>query len=80
MLKQAPPDRFKEQLRILDWVASPFGSQEDLLLTTGVQGRDYSIGADGNPDSNRVQQHGCQLGAVEVPHPAPAGGLLAGHP
>ena len=30
-------------------MAAPFGSQEDLLLTTGVAGRDYTIGADGNP-------------------------------
>jgi putative aldouronate transport system substrate-binding protein len=49
LLKQAPTERILEQLRILDWVAAPFGSQEDLLLTTGVEGRDYSIGADGNP-------------------------------
>jgi putative aldouronate transport system substrate-binding protein len=49
LLKQAPADRIQEQLRILDWVAAPFGSQEDLLLTTGVEGRDYSMGADGNP-------------------------------
>jgi putative aldouronate transport system substrate-binding protein len=49
LLKQAPTERILEQLRILDWVAAPFGSQEDLLLTTGVEGRDYSIGGDGNP-------------------------------
>jgi len=48
-LKQAPPDRIKELLRIMDWVAAPFGSQEDLLLTTGVPDRDYSLGSDGNP-------------------------------
>jgi putative aldouronate transport system substrate-binding protein len=49
-LKQAEPDRIKELLGILDWVAAPFGTQEDLLLTTGVEGRDYSVGADGNPN------------------------------
>jgi putative aldouronate transport system substrate-binding protein len=49
MLKQAPAARIQEQLRVLDWVAAPFGSQEDLLLTTGVPGRDYSVGDDGNP-------------------------------
>jgi putative aldouronate transport system substrate-binding protein len=48
-LKQAPPDRIKELLRILDWVAAPFGSQEDLLMTTGLPERDYTIGGDGNP-------------------------------
>jgi putative aldouronate transport system substrate-binding protein len=49
MLKQAPPERIKELLRVMDWVAAPFGSQEDLLLTTGLPDRDYTIGADGNP-------------------------------
>jgi putative aldouronate transport system substrate-binding protein len=49
VLKQASPDRIKELLRIADWVAAPFGSQEDLLLTTGVPERDYTIGGDGNP-------------------------------
>jgi putative aldouronate transport system substrate-binding protein len=49
MLKQAPPERIQELLRILDWVAAPFGTQEDLLLTTGVPGRDYTLGSDGNP-------------------------------
>ncbi len=48
-LKQASPDRIKELLGIMDWVAAPFGSQEDLLLTTGLPDRDYTLGADGNP-------------------------------
>jgi putative aldouronate transport system substrate-binding protein len=48
-LKQAAPDRIKELLRILDWVAAPFGSQEDLLLTTGLPDRDYTLGPEGNP-------------------------------
>ncbi len=49
MLKQAPADRIKELLRVADWLAAPFGSAEDLLLTTGVQGRDYTLDATGNP-------------------------------
>ncbi|MBV9329545.1 MAG: extracellular solute-binding protein [Chloroflexi bacterium] len=48
-LKQAAPDRIQELLRILDWVAAPFGSQEDLLLTTGLPDRDYTVDPDGNP-------------------------------
>jgi putative aldouronate transport system substrate-binding protein len=48
-LKQAPPERVKELLRVMDWLAAPFGSQEDLLLTTGLPDRDYTLGADGNP-------------------------------
>jgi putative aldouronate transport system substrate-binding protein len=49
MLKQAPPDRIKELLAILNWTAAPFGSQEDLLLTYGVEGTDYTLGSNGNP-------------------------------
>ena len=53
-LKQASPDRIKELLGILDWVAAPFGSQEDLLLTTGLPDRDYTLGADGNPITTQL--------------------------
>jgi putative aldouronate transport system substrate-binding protein len=49
VLKQAPPDRIKELLRIMDWLAAPFGSQEDLLLTYGIQGTDYTLDASSNP-------------------------------
>jgi putative aldouronate transport system substrate-binding protein len=48
-LKKASPDRIKELLRILNWLAAPFGSQEDLLLTYGVAGQDYNLDAKGNP-------------------------------
>ena len=33
VLRKAPPEHMKEILRVLNWLASPFGSQEDLLLT-----------------------------------------------
>ncbi|MBV9577738.1 MAG: hypothetical protein JO057_04010 [Chloroflexi bacterium] len=49
MRKQASPDRVKELLRIMDYLAKPFGTQEDLLITYGLSPADYSIGADGNP-------------------------------
>jgi putative aldouronate transport system substrate-binding protein len=48
-LKQAPPDRIKEILRVMNWLASPFGSQEDLLLQYGVEGQDYKKDEKGNP-------------------------------
>jgi putative aldouronate transport system substrate-binding protein len=48
-LKQAPPDRVKELLRILDYLAAPFGSQEDLLLTAGIPGTDYTLDVNANP-------------------------------
>jgi putative aldouronate transport system substrate-binding protein len=48
MLKKAPPDRLKEVLRIMNWIAAPFGSAEDLLLTVGVKDVDYTLDANGN--------------------------------
>jgi len=48
-LKKASPDRIKELLGILNYLAAPFGSQEDLLLTAGIPGTDYSLDARGNP-------------------------------
>jgi putative aldouronate transport system substrate-binding protein len=36
-------------LRILNWLAAPFGSAEDQLLTFGVQGVDYTLDSKGNP-------------------------------
>jgi putative aldouronate transport system substrate-binding protein len=59
---QASPDRIKELLRIANWLAAPFGSAEDLLLTVGVKDTDYTLGSDGsvtvlpasNTDANSV--------------------------
>ena len=48
-LKKAAPDRVKELLGILDYLAAPFGSQEDLLLTAGIPGADYALDGSGNP-------------------------------
>jgi putative aldouronate transport system substrate-binding protein len=56
------PDRIKELLRISNWLAAPFGSAEDLLLTVGVKDVDYTLGSDGsitvlpasNTDANSV--------------------------
>jgi putative aldouronate transport system substrate-binding protein len=48
-LKQAPADRIKELLRILNWIAAPFGSQEHQLMTFGVPGTDYTLDNSGNP-------------------------------
>ncbi|MBV9132288.1 MAG: hypothetical protein JO318_06300 [Chloroflexi bacterium] len=48
-LRQGPPDRIKEMLRILNWIAAPFGSQEHQLMTFGVPGVDYNVDSAGNP-------------------------------
>jgi putative aldouronate transport system substrate-binding protein len=49
VLKKASPDRIKELLRIMNFLAAPFGSQEDLLLSYGLKDQDYSLDANGNP-------------------------------
>ena len=47
--KKASADRTKELLRILNYLAAPFGSAEDLLLTSGVKDTDYKLDDKGNP-------------------------------
>lgn len=42
-LKKADPERIKEILRILDYFASPFGTQEFLRMNYGVEGVDYTL-------------------------------------
>jgi putative aldouronate transport system substrate-binding protein len=49
VMKKASPDRVKELLRIMDYLAKPFGTQEDLLITYGLAPADYTIDPDGNP-------------------------------
>jgi putative aldouronate transport system substrate-binding protein len=48
-IKKSSPDRVRELLRVLNYLAAPFGSQEDLLLSYGVEGPDYTLDANGNP-------------------------------
>jgi putative aldouronate transport system substrate-binding protein len=48
-MKKASPDRIKELLRILNYLAAPFGSAEDQLLTFGLKDVDYTFDAQGNP-------------------------------
>jgi putative aldouronate transport system substrate-binding protein len=48
-LKKAQPERIRELLRILNWIAAPFGSREHQLMTFGVPGADYNLDAAGNP-------------------------------
>jgi putative aldouronate transport system substrate-binding protein len=48
-IKKGSDDRVKELLRIMNWLAAPFGSQEDQLLTFGVSPTDYTVDSKGNP-------------------------------
>jgi putative aldouronate transport system substrate-binding protein len=49
VLKQAAPERIQELLRILDFLASPFGTREDMLLSYGLSGQDFTLDANNNP-------------------------------
>jgi putative aldouronate transport system substrate-binding protein len=48
-LKKGSPQRIKELLRILNYLAAPFGSQEDLLLSYGLKDQDYTLDDKLNP-------------------------------
>jgi putative aldouronate transport system substrate-binding protein len=48
-LKKAPDARIKELLRILNWLAAPFGSQESQLIDYGVKDTDFTYDDKGNP-------------------------------
>ena len=52
LIKQAPPERIKEMLRILNWLAAPMGSQEYLLMNYGVKDVHWTPDDKGNPILN----------------------------
>ena len=64
LMKKAPPERIKELLGILNYIAAPIGSQEDLIANYGVEGSDFNIDAGGNPVrtkqgmTNQIQWNG----------------------
>jgi len=49
VIKQASPDRIKEILRVLNWLAAPLGTQEYLLKTYGLKGTHWNPDDNGNP-------------------------------
>ncbi|MFI6896578.1 extracellular solute-binding protein [Streptomyces sp. NPDC050256] len=48
-VKKASGDRVKQVLALADFAASPFGSQEYTLINYGVEGKDFTRDAKGNP-------------------------------
>jgi putative aldouronate transport system substrate-binding protein len=48
-IKKGTPERVQELLRIEDFLAAPFGSQESRLVEYGVKDIDYVFDARGNP-------------------------------
>lgn len=47
--KQDNPERTKLLLRICDYLAAPFGSEEHFYRLYGQEGRDHTLDANGNP-------------------------------
>ncbi|HEX6683172.1 MAG TPA: extracellular solute-binding protein [Candidatus Limnocylindrales bacterium] len=47
VFKKAPADRIKLLLRVLNWLASPFGTKEYELANYGVEGVHFTRGAEG---------------------------------
>ncbi|MFG3137014.1 extracellular solute-binding protein [Streptomyces sp. NPDC048211] len=48
-VKKASGDRVKQVLALADFAASPFGSQEYTLINYGIEGKDFTRDAKGNP-------------------------------
>jgi putative aldouronate transport system substrate-binding protein len=49
LIKKASDARVKEMLRILNFIAAPFGSVEQQLIQYGVEGKDFNYDDQGNP-------------------------------
>lgn len=48
-LKKASPDRIRELLRVMNWLAAPFGTEEYVFLRYGTKGQHYTE-KDGSPE------------------------------
>lgn len=48
-VKKSSPDRIRLLLRVLNFLAAPFGSKEWELLNFGIEGVHFTRGADGSP-------------------------------
>lgn len=49
VIKKASKERVKLMLRVLNWLASPFGSKEYELMHYGVEGTHFTYNKDGDP-------------------------------
>lgn len=46
-VKKGSAERVAEILRVINWFAAPWGTQENLLFRNGVKDHDYTVGSDG---------------------------------
>jgi putative aldouronate transport system substrate-binding protein len=72
IVKQASPDRLRQVLRVLNFLAAPFGSQEYTLTHFGIQGVHYALDANGNPILNQTGQHDVNFLWNSIVGPPPA--------
>jgi len=63
-------ERVKELLRLVNYMASPFGSEENIFLSKGIEGVHYTL-KDGNPVSN-------DLGKAEIGINSGVQGVIVG--
>jgi putative aldouronate transport system substrate-binding protein len=47
-VKKSEPARVRQLLKVADWLAAPFGTEENKFLAYGIEGWDYKL-EDGNP-------------------------------
>lgn len=52
--KKAEPEKIKEQLRIANWLAAPFGSEEYFFRLYGEEGTHYTLDKNGDPQLTGV--------------------------
>jgi putative aldouronate transport system substrate-binding protein len=71
-IRKASPERVKEILRIMNYLAAPIGSEEYLLTHYGVKGVDWDFDDKGNPTltpKGQADQMPWGAGTVTVPNP-----------
>jgi putative aldouronate transport system substrate-binding protein len=56
VLKKAPEDRIKELLRVINWMAAPFGSEEREFIAYGIEGVHHEKNDRGSPVINELQR------------------------
>jgi putative aldouronate transport system substrate-binding protein len=59
-------ERTEELLRVLDWLAAPFGTEEDQLRQYGVEGQHFTRGPDNSPMQTELgrKEIGSQYGSL----------------
>lgn len=70
-VRNGSPDRVKELLRILNFLASPFGSQEYQLINYGLQDQNFTLDGQGSPSPTQRGFVDVNLGLQYLATPMP---------